>query len=49
MTINFNGHKVNYILGDAFIIKEGEVSNHKAIIEKGKFLELLLMENLKTG
>jgi len=44
MILDFIGHKVNYRLRDAFIIKEGETSKHKAIVEYGKFVKLLLLE-----
>lgn len=47
MTLDFNGNKINYKVGDAFIIKEGEATKHKAIIENNKFVKLLLVEELK--
>lgn len=44
MTIDFNGTIKNYKKGDGLWIKEGESSKHKAIIKKGKQVELILFE-----
>ena len=44
MTINFNNKMVNYKKGDGLLIESGEQQKHKALIEKGKFVELILFE-----
>ena len=47
MTIDFAGNKVQYKSGDAFVIALGASNKHKAIISKGNFVELLLVEELQ--
>lgn len=42
MSIDFNGTVVKYQQGDGLWITKGE--RHKVIIEKGKFVELILFE-----
>ncbi len=49
LTINFNGNQIDYKVGDAFIIKEGESDKHKAIIQPENFVELLLIEEIKSS
>lgn len=46
MTINFNGHLVHYKKTDGFRINGDEDSKHKVLISKGRFVELLLFENI---
>lgn len=44
MTIDFNGIIKSYKKGDGLWINAGEASKHKAIIQKGKQVELILFE-----
>ena len=46
MTIDFNGEMVKYKEGDGLWIERGEKNKHKAIIEKEKFVELILFETV---
>lgn len=45
MEINYSGIKKSYKKGDGLWIESGELEKHKVIIEKGKFVELILFEN----
>jgi len=47
MKINFNGIIKSYRQGDGLWIEKGEKSKHKVIIEKGKQIELILIETEK--
>ena len=42
--IDYNGNFEKYKKGDVFFIPEGEQSKHKAILEKGEKVTLLLIE-----
>lgn len=44
MNIDFNGTVKTYKKGDGLWIESGESSKHKASIEKGKYVELVLFE-----
>lgn len=44
MTLDFSNREENYKAGDAFIIECGESNKHRAKIKKGKFAELILVE-----
>ncbi len=44
MTIDFNGVIKQYQKGDGLWIEAGEASKHKAAIEKGQYVELILFE-----
>ena len=44
MKIDFNGNTCNYKKGDGLWIDKGEKFKHKVIIEKGKFIKLILFE-----
>jgi len=44
MKIDFNGTIKSYKRGDGLCIEKGLSSKHKAIIEKGKHVELILFE-----
>lgn len=44
MKIDFNGTIKIYKKGDGLWIEKGESSKHKASIEKGKYVELILFE-----
>ena len=46
MKIDFNGTIKNYKKGNGLWINEGEESKHKVIIEKGKFIDLILFESV---
>ena len=46
MDINFSGNKKSYKKGDGLWIETGESEKHKVIIEKGKFVELILFERV---
>ena len=45
MKIDFNGIIKKYKKGDGLWIQKGKSSKHKAIIEKGKQVELILFED----
>lgn len=45
MTVDFDGVLKKYKKGDGLWIKPGSDSKHKAIIEKGKHIELILFES----
>jgi hypothetical protein len=47
MQIDFNGTIRNYRQGNGLWINHGEESKHKVLIEKGKFVELILFESEK--
>ena len=47
MTIDFAGDLITYHPGDGLWIPPGEQSRHKAMIAKGKFVELLLFEEVE--
>ncbi|MFK7757981.1 MAG: hypothetical protein AB8B53_13710 [Flavobacteriales bacterium] len=44
MVLDFTGKEEHYKSGDAFIIKSGESNKHKAKIRRGKFVELILVD-----
>ena len=44
MKISFNGRVESYKQGDGLWIEAGASSRHKAIIEKGKYTELIMFE-----
>ena len=44
--IDFDGKRVTYKKGDAYIISRGIAEKHKAIINDGDFVKLLLIENI---
>lgn len=44
MNIDFNGDIIHYRKGDGLYIPAGSEDKHKAIIAKGKFVRLLLVE-----
>jgi quercetin dioxygenase-like cupin family protein len=44
MKIDFNGKILSYKAGDGIWINQGVDSKHKVIIEKDKFVELILFE-----
>lgn len=46
MKINFDGEIKFFKKGDGLWIEKGEQSKHKVIIEKGKFVELVLFEDI---
>ena len=45
MTIDFNGTTQAYKKGDGLWIREGRSSKHKVVMEKGKYVELILFES----
>ncbi len=45
MKINFNEQVQEYKKNDGLWIEEGESNKHKVIIEKGKFVTLILFES----
>ena len=47
MTLYFAEHKVHYKTGNAFIINSDSPNKHKAKIEKNKFVEMILIEEIK--
>ena len=46
LTIQFNTEKIHYTAGDGLFIKGGIEQKHKALVEKGKFVELVLFESV---
>ncbi len=44
MDIDFNGTRQHYKKGDGLWIGKGEAAKHKVMIEKGKFIVLILFE-----
>lgn len=46
MTINFSGNLVQFKKGDGVWIETDKDSKHKVLIPKGKFVELILFENI---
>lgn len=44
MKIDFNGKIISYEKGDGLWIEKGAKHKHKAIIEEGKFVEIILFE-----
>ena len=44
MTIDFIGQLITYSEGDLLMISNGKENKHKAHIEKGDFVELILFE-----
>lgn len=45
MELDFGKERIAYTKGDGFIIPKGNAHKHKAIIEKDKFVELILFED----
>ncbi len=47
MSVDFNGRLEHYRKGDGLWIEDGVESKHKALIAKGKYVELILFEEVK--
>ncbi len=46
ISIDFDGKLCHYKYGEGIYIESGESNKHKAIIGKGKFAELILIEEI---
>ncbi|MEA4831757.1 MAG: hypothetical protein VB118_03960 [Oscillospiraceae bacterium] len=42
--LNFNGNKERFVSGDIFFIPSGEIGKHKAVLDVGEKVTLLLFE-----